>query len=51
MSVYLRKQRSELQRLAKDTGVSLPSLIRLATRRLLNDRAVLLKASEDNRAA
>jgi len=44
------QQRAELQRLAKETGVTVPGLIRLATQRLLNDRASLLQAAEDTHA-
>jgi hypothetical protein len=44
------QQRAELQRLAKETGVTVPGLIRLATQRLLNDRASLLQAADDTHA-
>jgi hypothetical protein len=36
------QQRQELLQLAADTGLSVPGLVRLATQRLLADRASLL---------
>jgi hypothetical protein len=47
------QQRQELVGLARDTGLTVPGLVRLATRRLLDDRASLLRGSraEDDRAA
>jgi hypothetical protein len=41
------QQRAELERLAKDTGLTVPSLIRLAAQRLINDRASLLHGSSE----
>jgi hypothetical protein len=47
------QQRQELVRLAQDTGLTVPGLVRLATQRLLDDRTSLLRGSsvEDDRAA
>jgi hypothetical protein len=39
-------RRRELEQLAAETGLSVAGLIRLATRRLLDDRASLLKSTE-----
>lgn len=39
-------QRQELEQLAKDTGLTVPGLMRLAARRLLDDRASLLRGSQ-----
>ena len=36
------QQRLELVQLARDTGLTVPGLVRLATQRLLDDRASLL---------
>ena len=49
-SVSRSQQRAQLYQLAKDTGVTVPGLIRLATQRLLNDRAALLRQHEDAHA-
>jgi hypothetical protein len=37
------QQRQELVQLARDTGLSVPGLVRLATQRLLEDRQSLLR--------
>jgi hypothetical protein len=39
------QQRQELVQLARDTGLTVPGLVRLATQRLLDDRASLLRGS------
>ncbi|MFZ2078308.1 MAG: hypothetical protein WAV38_16965 [Xanthobacteraceae bacterium] len=39
------QQRERLVRLARDTGLTVPGLVRLATQRLLDDRASLLHGS------
>ena len=44
------QQRLELVRLARDTGLTVPGLVRLATQRLLDDRASLLRGSNPERA-
>lgn len=43
------QQRQELVRLARDTGLTVPGLVRLATQRLLADRASLLRGSNHER--
>jgi hypothetical protein len=43
------QQRLELVRLARDTGLTVPGLVRLATQRLLDDRASLLRGSNPER--
>ena len=43
------QQRLALVQLARDTGVSVPGLVRLATQRLLDDRASLLRGSNHER--
>jgi len=43
------QQRRELMQLARDTGLSVPGLVRLATQRLLDDRASLLRGSNSER--
>jgi hypothetical protein len=43
-------QRRELEQLAKDAGVSVGGLVRLATQRLLNDRGSLLRGSQQDGA-
>jgi hypothetical protein len=40
------RQREGLKQLAKDTGLTVPGLVRLATQRLLDDRASLLRGSQ-----
>jgi len=45
------QQRRELEQLAKDAGVSVGGLVRLATQRLLNDRGSLLHGSQQHEAA
>ena len=42
-------QRQELVQLARDTGLTVPGLVRLATQRLLDDRASLLRGSYHER--
>lgn len=44
-------QRQELERLAEDTGLSVPGLMRLAAQRLLQDREALLRGSGRSEAA
>jgi len=44
-------QRQELEQLAADTGLSVGGLVRLATRRLLDDRTSLLKGTEAHAGA
>jgi hypothetical protein len=44
------RQREELEQLAKDTGLSVPSLMRLAAQRLLADRASLLGQQQSREA-
>jgi hypothetical protein len=39
------QQRQALLQLARDTGLTVPGLVRLATQRLLDDRASLLRGS------
>ena len=39
------QQRQALVQLARDTGLTVPGLVRLATQRLLDDRASLLHGS------
>jgi hypothetical protein len=39
------QQRQALVQLARDTGLTVPGLVRLATQRLLDDRASLLRGS------
>jgi hypothetical protein len=39
------QQRVELVQLARATGLTVPGLVRLATQRLLDDRASLLRGS------
>jgi hypothetical protein len=43
------RQREGLKQLAKDTGLTVPGLVRLATQRLLDDRASLLRGSSGQR--
>jgi hypothetical protein len=43
------QQRQELVQLARDTGLTVPGLVRLATQRLLDDRASLLRGSNQER--
>ena len=43
------QQREQLVRLARDTGLTVPGLVRLATQRLLDDRASLLRGSNHQR--
>jgi len=43
------QQRQELVQLARDTGLKVPGLVRLATQRLLDDRASLLRGSNHER--
>jgi hypothetical protein len=43
------QQREQLVRLARDTGLTVPGLVRLATQRLLDDRASLLRGSHHER--
>jgi hypothetical protein len=43
------QQRQELLQLARDTGLTVPGLVRLATQRLLDDRASLLRGSNPER--
>ena len=43
------QQREQLVRLARDTGLTVPGLVRLATQRLLDDRASLLRGSNHER--
>ena len=43
------QKRRELMQLARDTGLSVPGLVRLATQRLLDDRASLLRGSNSER--
>ena len=43
------QQRLELVQLARDTGLTVPGLVRLATQRLLDDRASLLRGSNPER--
>ena len=43
------QQREQLVRLARDTGLTVPGLVRLATQRLLDDRASLLRGSNPER--
>jgi len=43
------QQRQELVQLARDTGLTVPGLVRLATQRLLDDRASLLRGSNSER--
>ena len=43
------QQRQALVQLARDTGLTVPGLIRLATQRLLDDRASLLRGSNHRR--
>jgi hypothetical protein len=45
------RQREGLEQLARDTGLSVPGLVRLATRRLLDDRVSLLRGSGQSEAA
>jgi hypothetical protein len=45
------QQRAELVQLARDTGLTLPSLVRLATARLLNDREGLLRGQHGRHEA
>jgi hypothetical protein len=44
-------QRRELEELAKDAGLSIGGLVRLATQRLLNDRGSLLRGSQQSGAS
>jgi hypothetical protein len=44
------QQRRELEQLAKDAGVSVGGLVRLAARRILEDRQSLLGARTDHAA-
>jgi len=43
------QQRQALLQLARDTGLTVPGLVRLATQRLLDDRASLLRGSNHTR--
>ena len=43
------QQRLELVQLAQATGLTVPGLVRLATQRLLDDRASLLRGSNHPR--
>jgi len=43
------QQRQELVELAQATGLTVPGLVRLATQRLLDDRASLLRGSNPER--
>jgi hypothetical protein len=43
------QQRQALVQLARDTGLTVPGLVRLATQRLLDDRASLLRGSNHHR--
>jgi hypothetical protein len=43
------QQRQALLQLARDTGLTVPGLVRLATQRLLDDRASLLRGSNHER--
>jgi hypothetical protein len=43
------QQRLELVQLAQATGLTVPGLVRLATQRLLDDRASLLRGSNPER--
>jgi hypothetical protein len=43
------QQRLELVQLAQATGLTVPGLVRLATQRLLDDRASLLRGSNHQR--
>jgi hypothetical protein len=45
------QQRQALVQLARDTGLTVPGLVRLATQRLLDDRASLLPAQHETGAA
>jgi hypothetical protein len=45
------QQRQELVQLARDTGLSVPGLVRLATQRLLEDRQSLLPSHSTEAAA
>jgi hypothetical protein len=45
------QQRQELVQLARDTGLSVPGLVRLATQRLLEDRQSLLRSHSTEAAA
>jgi hypothetical protein len=42
------QQRQALLQLARDTGLTVPGLVRLATQRLLDDRASLLRGSNNH---
>jgi hypothetical protein len=44
------QQRAELVQLARDTGLTVPGLVRLATQRLLDDRASLLRGSNHHQS-
>ena len=44
------QQRQELLQLARDTGLTVPGLVRLATQRLLDDRASLLRGSNHHQS-
>jgi hypothetical protein len=44
------QQRQELVQLARDTGLTVPGLVRLATQRLLDDRASLLRGSNHHQS-
>jgi hypothetical protein len=44
------QQRQELLQLARETGVTVPGLVRLATRRLLEDRSSLLREARTDEA-
>ena len=43
------QQRQALLQLARDTGLTVPGLVRLATQRLLDDRASLLRGANHQR--
>jgi hypothetical protein len=43
------QQRQALVQLARDTGLTVPGLVRLATQRLLDDRASLVRGSNHQR--
>jgi hypothetical protein len=43
------QQRQALLQLARDTGLTVPGLVRLATQRLLDDRVSLLRGSNSER--
>jgi len=45
------QQREGLEQLAKDTGLTVPGLVRLATQRLLDDKASLLRGSRQHHGA